>query len=263
MKGVILSICPDVRLIDISHGIPAQNINHAAFVLGTTYKHLPGSAIHLAVVDPGVGTSRHPILLVTPHGSFIGPDNGLFSYILAANGATMAEAPRPGAHVLDHVQVNVPPDCQAFLLNRAEYWMEPVSDTFHGRDIFAPAAGHLAAGVLAGDLGSVLTTLRSNYFPPNRVSNGRMDGYVIHVDRFGNLVTDLVLKEPVDLAMQVEIRGQRIKGISRTYQGGNGLLAINGSHGFLEIAYRNDDASRLVGAGVGTQVTAWYTDDSR
>ena len=263
MKGVILSICPDARLIDISHEVPPQNINHAAFVLGTTYRHFPGSAVHLAVVDPGVGSARHPILLVTPHGSFVGPDNGLFSFVLSANGATLSEQLRPEAQALDSVHVNVPDGCQAFLLNRAEYWMEPVSDTFHGRDIFAPAAGHLAAGIPAQDLGSPLSRLRSSYFPPIVANAGRMDGHVIHVDRFGNLVTDLVLEEPVDLTMQVEIRGQRINGISRNYQSASGLLAIKGSHGFLEIAYRNDSASKLISAYVGAQVTVLSADSAR
>lgn len=263
MKGVILSICPDAQFIDISHDIPPQDINHAAFVLGTTYRHFPASAIHLAVVDPGVGTARHPVLLVTRHGAFIGPDNGIFSFVLSANGARPSEPVPPGVKIFESVQVDVPANCQAFLLNRADYWNDPVSDTFHGRDIFAPTVGHLAAGVPAKELGSSQTRMRSSYFPPTSVNAGEMAGYVIYVDRFGNMVTNLVLEEPVDVATQVEIRGQRISGISRNYQSGSGLLAIKGSHGFLEIAYRNDNAAKLTGAGVGTPVTVKFADDLR
>lgn len=261
MKGVILSICPEARLIDVSHDVPPQNVNHAAFVLGTTYRHFPGTAIHLAVVDPGVGTARYPVLLVTPHGLFIGPDNGLFSFVLSANGASLSGPLLPDTRVLDSVQVDVPDGCQAYLLNKAEYWMEPVSDTFHGRDIFAPTAGHLAAGVSASELGSSTTSLRSSYFPPTKTVAGKAEGNVIHIDRFGNLVTDLVLDEPINLATHVEIRGHRILGISRNYQSGGGLLAIKGSHGYLEIAYRNDRAAMLTGATVGTKVTV-RTDES-
>lgn len=255
MKGVILGICPDARLVDISHDMPPQDINHAAFVIGTTYKHLPASAVHLAVVDPGVGTERNPILLVTPHAAFIGPDNGLFSFVLSANGATLTSPAEPDARVLDAVDVNVPSNCQAFLLDRPEYWMEPVSDTFHGRDIFASVTGHFAAGVPANELGTPLASLRSSYFPPTKVNSGRIDAFVIHIDRFGNLVTDLVVDETLGEAPEIEIRGLHIKGISRSYQSERCLLAIKGSHGFLEIAYRNGNASKHTGSSVGTRVT--------
>ena len=122
MKGVILSICPEARLIDISHGIPPQDVNHAAFVLGTSYRHFPGSAIHLAVVDPGVGTARHPVLLATPHGAFIGPDNGLFSYVLTANGATSTAPAGADAHLFDSVQVDVPSLYRYRILLEASRW---------------------------------------------------------------------------------------------------------------------------------------------
>jgi len=258
IKGVILGICPNTRLIDVSHDVPPQDINHASFVLGTTFRYFPASAIHLAVVDPGVGTERHPILLVTTHGSFIGPDNGIFSYVLAAYGVSLDEPQAADVRILDAVQADVPNTCQAFILDRLEYWAEAVSNTFHGRDIFAPVAGHLANGVLAEGLGSPISSLKMLYLPSPKVNSGQLEGCVIHVDRFGNLITNLVLEDPIDVSAHVEINGDRITGISGNYQRGNGLLAIIGSHGFLEIAYVNDNASEHTGAAVGTTVTVSF-----
>ena len=149
MTGVILGICPDVRLIDVSHEVPPQDINNASFVLGTTLRYFSASTIHVAVVDPGIGTDRYPILLVTPHNSFIGPNNGIFSHVLTAYGSTLCEPLPADVRILDAVQADVPDTCQAFILDRSEYWAETVSNTFHGRDIFAPVAGHLANGVWA------------------------------------------------------------------------------------------------------------------
>ncbi len=258
MKGVILGICPDVRLMDISQYVPPQDVNHASFVLGTTFRYFSAPTIHLAVVDPGVGTGRYPILLVTPQGSFIGPDNGIFSYVLAAYGSTLGELLPPDVRILDAVQADVPSTCQAFILDRSEYWAKAVSVTFHGRDIFAPVAGHLANGVPASELGSPIALLNMLYFPYPKARSAQIEGCVIHIDRFGNLVTNLVFEEPIDMSSHVEINDHRITGISHNYQSNNGLLAVKGSHGFLEIAYRNNNASEQISASVGTKVAVLF-----
>jgi hypothetical protein len=258
MRGVILGICPDAGLIDVSHDVRPQDINHASFVLGTTFWYFSASTIHLTVVDPGVGTDRYPILLVTPHDSFNGPNNGIFSHVLTAYGSTLSEPLPADVRILDDVQADVPDTCQAFILDRSEYWAETVSNTFHGRDIFAPVEGHLANGVSAEELGPPIPSLKMLYFPYPEARSGQIEGCVIQIDRFGNLITNLVLEEPIDVDIDVEINGHRISGISRNYQSGEGLLAITGSHGFLEIAYANDKASEHTGASVGTKVTVSF-----
>ena len=138
MKGVALGINPDLRFIDLTHQIAPQNVAQGAFALGVSYRYFPSNAIHVAVVDPGVGTSRRPILLQTPHGSFVAPDNGLLSRVLSDY------LPDPSTSL---ETVEVPPVLRAFHLTNPDYWRHPVSSTFHGRDVFTPVAAHLSLGV--------------------------------------------------------------------------------------------------------------------
>jgi S-adenosylmethionine hydrolase len=201
---------------------------------------------------------RYPILLVTPQGSFIGPDYGIFHYVLTAYGSTLGEPLPPNVRILDAVQADVPSTCQVFILDRSEYGAEAVSDTFHGRDIFAPIAGHLANGVPASELGSPIALLNVLYLPYPKARSAQIEGSSIHIDRFGNLVTNLVLEEPIDMSSHVEINGHRITRISRNYQSSDGLLALKGSHGFLEIKYRNNNASEENGALVVTKVVVLF-----
>ena len=143
MKGAALSINPDAVLVDISHDVPPRDIAHGAFVSASAYRYFPPDTVHVAVVDPGVGTSRLALLLVTPTGSFLAPDNGLLTYVLTdhlAEGTTaLPEAPK-GVGFLEPFSMPVPDSCSAYSLNNADYWRHPISGTFHGRDIFAPVA---------------------------------------------------------------------------------------------------------------------------
>ncbi len=149
----------------------------------------------------------------------------------------------------------MPKACSAYVLNRDAYWLAPVSRTFHGRDIFAPVAAHIASGVRPDDAGDPVDTLMYlNLLHPVRKADA-IHGRVIYVDGFGNLATNLVARELEEAKVVVEIGGQRISGLSDSYAAGGGLLAISGSHGYLEIALTNGSAARRLGAAVGTSVT--------
>lgn len=274
MKGVILGLSPTVTLVDISHDIPPQEVRHAAFVLGTVCRYFPHDAIHLAVVDPGVGSSRNPILIETPHGTFVGPDNGIFSRAVFGFGASCAQGSQSDNASADHSELAATPaNCGAYALNNANYWLEPVSDTFHGRDIFAPVVGHYVGGVPAHELGSLISEVRTLPTPLPTSSGNVVHGQIIHVDRFGNLVSNIAIESAVGVSdslncissdsdpsesVEVSIGDRRIPGPSRSYASATGLLAIVGSHGFLEIAVRNGSAAESLNAGVGTPLTVAF-----
>ena len=257
MKGVILGINPSVTLIDISHDIPPQDIAHGAFVLGTTCGYFQRGTIHLAVVDPGVGTARRPILLVTPDNSYIAPDNGLLTYVLMAYQARLnsgiAET-REEVAVLRPTQARLPEDCSAYVLDRDEYWLKPVSSTFHGRDIFAPVAAHLSNGVPPDALGTPVEEIVCLDVPMPSKEGNVITGKVIHVDHFGNMVSNIRPGDVIGGGVEVEIKGQRIQGLSLSYATATGLLAIVGSHGYLEISVRNGNAAKFLEATVGTSL---------
>jgi len=254
MKGVMLDIAPDARLVDVTHQIKPQDVRQTAYVLYTLYRFFPSHTVHLVVVDPGVGGARRAVALRTPRGTFVGPDNGVFSYVTA-------EQP-----VEDVVE-----------LANAPYQLAPVSQTFHGRDIFAPAAAHLAAGIPIGQLGPSVPDPVTLPLPRLRVSPGTISGEVIHVDHFGNVVTsigrflwrgDKLSLEPAfrkDSAQAVDleadeasvITGERdIHGIRHTYaevQSGQ-VLALIGSTGHLEIAVREGSGAEELGLASGDPV---------
>jgi S-adenosylmethionine hydrolase len=255
MKGVILGIAPNARLVDISHEIAPQNVRQAAYVLYTAYPFFPPHAVHLAVVDPGVGSARRPIALRTPAGTFVGPDNGVFSYVMA------------GEPLEALVELADP-----------QYRLARVSHTFHGRDIFAPAAAHLAAGVPIADLGPPLSDPVIFPFPRLEVALDEITGEVLHADRFGNVTTsigqlvwsgDRLLLEPafrkaageetVQLKASeatVVVTGQEIVGVRRAYAEvePGGVLALVGSGGHLEIAVREGSAAQTLGLCTGDVV---------
>lgn len=257
MKGVILGINPNATFVDISHDIPPQNIAHGAFVLGTTCGYFPRDSIHLAVVDPGVGSARRPVLLVTPDNSYIAPDNGLLTYVLLAFQAR----PNPGIDetmeedaVLRPKRVLLPEGCSAYVLDRDEYWLKPVSNTFHGRDIFAPVAAHLSNGAAPDALGTPVDEIVCLNVPVPLEEANVITGRVIHVDHFGNLISNIRLGDVFGGSVEVEVKGQRIHGLSESFISATGLLAIVGSHGYLEIAVTNGNAANFLEAAVGTSL---------
>ena len=236
MKGVILGIARDVDLVDLSHNIPPQDVREAIYLLDGAAPYFPDGAIHLAVIDPGVGSERRALVVRTARACYVGPDNGLFSRPLA----------EPGA--------------QAWELDRPEFWLPQVSRTFHGRDIFSPAAAHLANGVLPGEMGRpVVDPVRLAIARPTRAPDGAIHGRVLHVDRFGNLITDVPAAWVAGEGGKCRIAGEVLLGISGTYAVAHpgALLVLIGSGGTLEIAERNGNAARRLGVKAGEPVFLW------
>jgi S-adenosylmethionine hydrolase len=251
MKGVILGINPQVGIIDLTHLIQPQNIRQAAFVLGASHRFFPQGTVHVVVVDPGVGTQRKAVLLDMPRVKFLAPDNGVLSHVLADYLDDPPE--RPGV-------VAVPPQCHGYQLTETQYWLHPVSNTFHGRDIFAPAAAHLSLGVQPEALGTPLSELVWVPAPQPVEENGQVLGEVIYSDHFGNLITNIPerLIGPGSSA-RVGIKGHRIAGLRTTFHDSSGnadvdLVALIGSHGFLEIAVPDGSAATLLNVGPGEPV---------
>ena len=248
MKGVILGIAPTATVIDLTHDVPPQDILQGAFLLDTSWRSFPTGTIHVAVVDPGVGGERRALLVQGPEHTFLAPDNGLLSFVLPKEKKEkIAFKPYIGP---------VPAGFNAYALTNAKYWRHPVSPTFHGRDIFAPVAAHLSLGVLPEEMGEPVTSLTRLALPEARWLGDLLAGYVLHIDRFGNLVTNVpeALLRQEGQALTIEIGGRSITGLSLTYATGKGLAALIGSHGNLEIAVRDGSAAQLLGAKVGDTV---------
>lgn len=255
MKGVVLGINSQAVLVDVCHTVQPQNVLQAAFLLGTVCGYFPPQTVHVIVVDPGVGTSRRALLLVTPQGQFLAPDNGVLSWVLPDQEGH-ASWLRAGVRQPPVREVAVPEGMAAYSLDRPQWWCHPVSGTFHGRDIFAPVAAHLSLGVPPEELGQRVPRITAFPIPrPERPAPDRLVGHVLHVDSFGNLITDIREADLPQRALRFEIKGAAIKGLSAVYAEGGDLVAVIGSNGYLEIAARNGSAAGRLGAGIGDQVT--------
>lgn len=237
MKGVILSRAPEARIVDLSHDIPAQDVTAGAWALREAAPYFPSGTVHVAVVDPGVGTVRRPLLIAAAGQWFLGPDNGLLSLAVRERGGS-------GAWVLD----------------RPERHHQPVSATFHGRDIFASVAGHLAAGAGPSDCGTPVDRWLELAVPRvERRGDGSLLGCVLHVDRFGNLVTNLEASELTSpRGLRVRIAGRELGPIRTTFAdvAPGEWLAYLGSAGKLEIAVREGSAAAAgrLAAGAAVEV---------
>lgn len=234
MKGVIYSITDEAKIIDLCHGIPPQDIIWAGYVLYKSYKYFPKGSIFVAVVDPGVGTPRDIILMEAGGYYFLAPDNGLLSLIY--------ERLNP--------KIILKVDKDKFSLGSVSY-------TFHGRDIFAPVAAHLSKGVDISEFGQPLKEIILEEFPRPEVEGNQIRASVIHVDRFGNLITNLERGEFENLGLKdprIIIAGRQILGISTFYEQDKDLIAIWESRDLLEIASPNASAAELLGVGKGEEV---------
>jgi hypothetical protein len=237
MRGVILAIAPRARLVDLTHEVPPQDVFAGAMLLRSAVEAFPDGTVHLAVVDPGVGSAREPVAVFTERGILVGPDNGLL---------------QPAAERLGL--------CEVRRLDREELFRHPVSRTFHGRDIFAPVAAHLASGLAGTSVGSLCAGLHPLPMPAVRRAAGALHGEVIHVDHYGNLITNIaageILNFPAD-RVSVRIAGVSISPVSPSYAAVSegALLAIIGSWGTLEIAVRDGSAAGRLAVGRGTAVT--------
>jgi S-adenosylmethionine hydrolase len=236
MKGVILGIAPRARIVDITHEIGAFNVSEAAFTIAQAWRWFPKGTIHLVVVDPGVGTARQPILVEAGGHWFIGPDNGVFTLVYEA-----------GPH-------------KVRVIENPKLMLSQVSRTFHGRDLFAPAAAHLARGVAASRFGRTIQAfVRSSAMRPLKTKKNRWVGRVLKVDRFGNLVTNFHIDEFAELrtqAFEMVAGSSIIRRMVETYaEIREGEIAvIVGSSGFLEISVNQGSAAESTGCKAGAEV---------
>ena len=241
MKGAILSIIRDVQLVDITHEVTPHDILEGALALEAAAPRFPPTTIHMAVVDPGVGTARRGLAVASREQMFVGPDNGLFTPFLDDRG------------------------WRAFELRAAEFRRTEVSRTFHGRDIFAPAAAHLARGVEPERLGPPVTDPIRLAWPEPRIGADRVGGAVVHVDRFGNLVTSIHADAigPLGAGVMVRVAGKSLP-LVRTYGDlrRRGLGALVGSSNRLEIAVNTGSAAKALGVGRGAPVVVSRTSSS-
>jgi S-adenosylmethionine hydrolase len=248
MKGVVLGINPEAKLVDICHSIKPQNVFEAAFILSTVYEFFPQRTIHLVVVDPGVGTERRAIILRTPAADFVAPDNGVLSYVIQQYSAKPVEV---------NQRLELGPGLEAVAITKSQFWRSPVSTTFHGRDIFAPVAAHLSLGSTPADFGEAITSLMVLSLPhPYQAPDGALVGHIRHIDNFGNLITSIKGSDLPQKAqtITVEVSNQIISGLSRTYGTGERLLALIGSNGYLEISLKEGNASSFLKAKVDDEV---------
>jgi S-adenosylmethionine hydrolase len=233
MRGAVLAVNPAARLVDLTHGVPPQDVLRGALALARAHPAFPPGTVHVAVVDPSVGTARRPLVVAARGQLFVGPDNGLLSFLFA----------EPGTRV--------------FAATDPRYHRRPVSRTFHGRDLFAPVAGHASLGVPPHRFGPPVAEPVSRPWPRPRPGPGRVDGEVLVADRFGNLLTNL---EGDGLAAAaLEVGGTRIEALVGAYgEVASGALgAVVDSSGLVEVFVRDGSASQRLGAGPGTPVSLW------
>lgn len=237
MKGVILGIMPHARLIDITHEVPPQAVAAGAFILSAHYRYFPAGTVHVAVIDPGVGTARPALACYYDGHYFIGPDNGLFDFCARA----------------------APP--LAARLSRREFWRTTISNTFHGRDIFAPVAAHLANGVALGALGDSFTLKPQQPAHVCKFEQNTLQGEIIFSDRFGNLISNITKEDLHRFApntnIAVQLKRQTIHGLQTSYAnvGQGELIALINSFGLLEVGVNQGNAKLQLQATLGTPVT--------
>ncbi len=238
MKGVIVGIAPAARLVDLSHQVPPQDVRQGAWVLDRAAPYFPAGTIHLAVVDPGVGTERRPMAARIGSQFFVGPDNGLATRLIA-------KAERAGQR------------CDFVQLDRPERWLATVSTVFHGRDIFAPVAAHLANRVGLVEIGSPMDDpVRLSLPRPEATAEG-VRGEVEHIDHFGNVRTNVGSDDCAGWEPAViRLRQTEVRGLSRTFgeRSPGELIALFGSHGDLIVAEVNGNAAARLEAKVGDSV---------
>ncbi len=235
LKGAILSVNPSAVIADITHEVPPQDLEAAAFTLLASYRTFPPGTIHVVVVDPGVGSTRRPIVVSTGDQFFVGPDNGIFTYIYD----------REPSHQTVHVTAE-------------KYFRQPTSTTFHGRDIFAPVAAALSKGVKPQAFGAAVTDEARLTIPlmPVVQKDGKVEGRIIHIDRFGNCITNITREILQGTRATLLVKEKPVESF-RSFYGENSdseLFAIWGSAGFLEIAVNNGSAALSLGVKRGEAV---------
>jgi S-adenosylmethionine hydrolase len=240
MKGVILKINPSVRIVDIIHDISPQNVAEAAFTLDICYKYFPHKTIHLVVVDPAVGSKRKPLLVVTDYYYFVGPDNGVFSRIY-----------------------NSSANCRVYQVTAEHHFLSQRSSTFHGRDVFGPVAAWFSKGIDVEKFGDRIYDYVTMPVPvPRILDNSALEGEVIHIDRFGNVITNIELPKIEELLRvnpnkRVKVMVKGIKASIKKYYAeavDKELYSLINSFGYLEIFVNGGSASRNFDIAVGEKV---------
>jgi S-adenosyl-L-methionine hydrolase (adenosine-forming) len=253
VKGAILNINPEANIIDVSHSIKPQDILQAAFILSSAYRYFPKQTVHVAIVDPGVGSDRRGVILKTPSAVFVAPDNGILSYIIDDLFPIEGRPLIQRSHDLKEIVFKK--GVEAAAITDPRFWRQPVSPTFHGRDIFAPVAAGLSLGISPYEFGEKINSLHMLSLPkPSLDSDGNLIGQVLHVDRFGNLITNVRSSDLPGKAVVTEVAGYRIQGISDYYAQKEGVMAVVGSSGYLEISLRDGSACDFLGTAVGEVV---------
>jgi hypothetical protein len=247
LKGAIAHINPQIQTIDLSHDIPPQNTMAARFCLLTAYEYFPWNTVHVAVVDPGVGSKRRAIAIQFDRGFLVGPDNGLFSGILSRVEAI--------SQSLGFAEI------AAVELTNSQYWRtNNPSYTFHGRDIFAPVGAHLASGIPLRELGDLITidSLMRSPLPEYGIDGDKIIGCLQYIDRFGNLISNIPNKLITDRHQKLKIIDRTIK-LAKTYSNVpiGELVGIPGSHGWLEIAVNCGSAAKTLNIGWQNCLTAF------
>ncbi len=236
MKGVILSIAPRSRIVDITHDVQPFDVTAGAFAISEAYPYFPKKTIHVVIVDPGVGSTRRPLLVEMARQYFIAPDNGVLSMIY-----------RREQHKVRHITAE-------------HYFRHPVSRTFHGRDIFSPVAAHLATGVPPARFGKLIQDhVRLTLDQPTQTGKRTWTGAVLRVDRFGNLITNLHIDAFPTLSarpFEMGIGFEKLTRLAQTFSDGNPgeLMILVGSSGFLEVTANQVSAAKLLGCGAGSPV---------
>jgi len=237
MKGVILNINPEAKIIDITHDIKPQDVCSGAFLLNSAYRYFPAGTIHMAVIDPGVGSARRAIAVETERYYFVAPDNGLLSYVL-------------GNETVRYTTN----------LTNPKYFLPQVSNTFHGRDIFAPVAAHISRGVSLNSLGEKITNITQIPISTPHISESEIIGKIIYIDRFGNLITNISyqLFESVrkGRSFTIFVKDRKVQQICRAYTESSAgeILAIFSSFGNLEIAINERNAAETLGVKKGEPI---------
>jgi S-adenosylmethionine hydrolase len=236
MKGVILGICPSARIVDIGHMVTPFEVSEAGFLIAQSYGYFPERTVHVIVVDPGVGTSRRPILMEAAGQYFVAPDNGVLTMIYARE-----------KHKIRAITAE-------------KFFRKDVSRTFHGRDVFAPVAAHLASGVQPARLGKPIEDyMRLKFDKPARTARRGWTGAILKVDRFGNLITNFTAAEFPHLVQQpfeMLVGLQPVTRLAHNYAecAPGELFVIEGSSGFLEVSSSQASAAKMLGCGVGAPV---------
>ena len=237
MKGVILTVNPDCQIIDITHRVSQQDVEEAAFLLNNSFSYFPEHSIHVVVVDPGVGSERKPILVETDKYWFVGPDNGVFSFMFLMEGFK-----------------------KVWEITNESYFLPEVSSTFHGRDIFAPVAAHLSLGVSAEELGKELKGFVMLKDLEPKVEAGVIKARVVYADHFGNLISniskDLFSRLVADKSFNISVGGEMIQKLSLSYADvrDGEVLALFGSSQWLEISVKNGNCQKELDIKKGAEI---------